>query len=36
VGFFGAQEHPRWLPASGDPPERLRALVDFEAHPFGA
>jgi hypothetical protein len=30
-GFFGAEERLRWLSASGDPLERLRAVVDFEA-----
>lgn len=30
-GFFDADERLRWLSASGDPLERLRAVVDFEA-----
>jgi IS5 family transposase len=30
-GFFDAEERLRWLSASGDPLERLRAVVDFEA-----
>ena len=30
-GFFDADERLRWLSASGDPSERLRAVVDFEA-----
>ncbi len=30
-GFFDGEERPRWLSASGDPLERLRAMVDFEA-----
>ena len=34
LGFFDAGERLRWLSASGDPLERLRAVVDFEA--FGA
>lgn len=31
AGFFDAEERLRWLSASGDPLERLRAVVDFEA-----
>jgi transposase len=30
-GFFDAEERLRWLSASGDPLERLRAVVEFEA-----
>ncbi len=30
-GFFDAEERLRWLSASGDPLERLHAVVDFEA-----
>ncbi|SDB74642.1 transposase [Belnapia rosea] len=30
-GFFDAEERLRWLSASGDPLEWLRAVVDFEA-----
>jgi len=30
-GFFDAEERLRWLSASGDPLERLCAVVDFEA-----
>jgi transposase len=30
-GFFDAEERLRWLSACGDPLERLRAVVDFEA-----
>ncbi|TQF76235.1 IS5/IS1182 family transposase, partial [Elioraea sp. Yellowstone] len=30
-GFFDAEERLGWLSASGDPLERLRAVVDFEA-----
>ena len=30
-GFFDAEERLRWLSASGDPLERLRTVVDFEA-----
>ncbi len=30
-GFFDAEDRLRWLSASGDPLERLRAVVDFEA-----
>ena len=30
-GSFDAEERLRWLSASGDPLERLRAAVDFEA-----
>lgn len=30
-GFFDAEERLRWLSASGDPLERLRGVVDFEA-----
>ncbi len=30
-GFFDAEERLRWLSTSGDPLERLRAVVDFEA-----
>ena len=30
-GFFDAEERLRWLSALGDPLERLRAVVDFEA-----
>ncbi|MCS7002846.1 MAG: transposase [Dehalococcoidia bacterium] len=30
-GFFDAEERLRWLLASGDPLERLRAVVEFEA-----
>ncbi len=30
-GLFDAEERLRWLLASGDPLERLRAVVDFEA-----
>jgi transposase len=30
AGFFDAEERLRWLSASGDPLERLRAVVDFE------
>lgn len=30
-GFFDAAERLRWLSASGDPLERLRTVVDFEA-----
>jgi transposase, IS5 family len=30
-GFFDADERLRWLSACGDPLERLRAAVDFEA-----
>jgi hypothetical protein len=29
--FFDAEDRLRWLSASGDPLERLRAVVDFEA-----
>jgi transposase, IS5 family len=29
-GFFDTEERLRWLSASGDPLERLRAVVDFE------
>ena len=29
-GFFDAEDRLRWLSASGDPLERLRATVDFE------
>ncbi|WP_043361298.1 hypothetical protein [Belnapia sp. F-4-1] len=32
-GSFDAEGRPRWLSASGDPPERLRAVMDFEAFP---
>ena len=31
AGFFDVEERLRWLSASGDPLERLRAVVDFEA-----
>jgi IS5 family transposase len=31
AGFFDAGERLRWLSASGDPLERLRAVVEFEA-----
>ena len=31
AGFFDAEERLRWLSASGDPLERLRAVVEFEA-----
>ena len=31
AGFFDAEERLHWLSASGDPLERLRAVVDFEA-----
>lgn len=31
AGFLDAEELLRWLSASGDPLERLRAVVDFEA-----
>ena len=30
-GFFDAEQRLRWLSASGDPLDRLRAVVDFEA-----
>ena len=30
-GFFDTEERLRWLSASGDPLERLRAVVDFDA-----
>ena len=32
-GFFDAEERLRWLSTSGDPLERLRAVVDFKAFP---
>ncbi len=31
AGFFDTDDRLRWLSAAGDPLERLRALVDFEA-----
>jgi IS5 family transposase len=31
AGFFDAEERLRWLSASGDPLERLRTVVEFEA-----
>ena len=31
AGFFDVEERLRWLSASGDPLERRRAVVDFEA-----
>jgi hypothetical protein len=31
AGFFDAVERLRWLSASGDPLERLQAVVAFEA-----
>jgi len=31
AGLFDAEERLRWLSASGDPLERLRAVVEFEA-----
>jgi hypothetical protein len=35
-GLFDAEERLRWLSASGDPLERLRAVVEFEATLLGA